>query len=413
MEYFDTYNSGYIAAYKTTHRAYKIRLELLDYFEGVIGEITKDLSISATGQISVNRQQLTRRSINLTMINVDNKYVPSPNNPFWIERKFKVWLGVCNGEDIYWWSYGVFITQDATSDGNTVTVTGIDKGGALDGTLKTNMLDATYTVKHGSSLTHMIRDALLLTQEPDDYNVLYSASLKPIDPVPPVIDIGYNTVYTQADVNIESGSYLGELFTSVADGYGADVYYNTNGHLVLSEMADAIRIEGYNYMARQWEFSADDSMYSGSNFEYAFSGINAVTVFTNVSEIGRENVSYTAYNNNPISPMRVSLVGVRRMEAQEVSYVDVTPQEMTEKCRTYAEYLLLKESLVGMNVTFNAPILPHLDVGKTIGITDSKYGIESDTFVVQSITVPLSAGEMTITASNVTWLPNDKTKGVT
>jgi hypothetical protein len=80
---------------------------------------------------------------------------------------------------------------------------------------------------------------------------------------------------------------------------------------------------------------------------------------------------------------------------------------MRSRCKAYADYLLAKESMVGMNVTFQSAIIPQMDVNRTIGLTDSIQGFENETFVVQSITLPLAAGLMTVTATNISWLPND------
>jgi hypothetical protein len=46
-------------------------------------------------------------------------------------------------------------------------------------------------------------------------------------------------------------------------------------------------------------------------------------------------------------------------------------------------------------------------VNKTIGITDVYQNIEAQTFVVQSITIPLAAGSMEVTATNINWLPSN------
>lgn len=416
-EHFDLYDSYYVGAIKSPHRRYKLRLELLDYYETVIGEITQDLSLSNQGQLSINYEQLTHRSISLTMINIQKKYIPSPNNPFWLNRKFKLWIGIVgNGSkwgfgadktiepDIYWWSCGVFFTQSATSDRNTVTINGIDKGGAIDGTLMTGMTETQRIVKVGTSITDLVKDTLMITNSP-------FMGGQPIDPVPPIIDMSYNKVLTESELTLDANNYLGSLLISVANGYGSDIYYNTNGHLTLAVKADSSRVEGYNYMAHQWDFYDSGSEYSATNFEYSFGGVNAVTVYTNVTETDLKNVSYTAYNNNPISPMRIALVGERRLEQQEVVYTDTTTEGMLRKCKDYAEYLLLKQSLIGMTVTFNCPLIPHIDVNRTIGITDAAHDINQETFVVQSVSMNLGAGEMTITASNVTWLPNDKVMG--
>jgi hypothetical protein len=64
-------------------------------------------------------------------------------------------------------------------------------------------------------------------------------------------------------------------------------------------------------------------------------------------------------------------------------------------------------SLVGMQLSFNCPIIPHVDVNKAIGISDRIAGIDSGTFIIQSVTIPLSADKMNISATNINWLPND------
>lgn len=59
MEFFNVYNKGYIDAINDLHNHYKIKLELLSYFEGVIGDITKDLSVTAQGQLNINQRNAT------------------------------------------------------------------------------------------------------------------------------------------------------------------------------------------------------------------------------------------------------------------------------------------------------------------------------------------------------------------
>ena len=60
-------------------------------------------------------------------------------------------------------------------------------------------------------------------------------------------------------------------------------------------------------------------------------------------------------------------------------------------------------------MNFNSPIIPHMDVNKTIDITDQYADIENGIYVVQSLTIPLSSDKMAVTATNINWLPNDMT----
>lgn len=408
VEFYDEYNAEYLDGLRQKHRRYKLRVELLGYYENVIGEITKDVSLEASGQITINNEQIMRRSCVLNLINVEKQYLPSPDNPIWFNRKFKLWIGAVIGDKTYWWSQGVYYTQSATNDGNIVNVQGVDKGGALDGTIKTGMLDTTYIVEANTTIANLIRDTLMWNESNSPYLRRNTrASSYPIDPIAPIIGTRFNTYRTQNEISLNGNDYISTLFSSLADGYGADAYYNTNGRFVFQQMADDNRIDGYRFMAHQWDFSDTDSFYCDSSVEYNFDGYNVVTVYTNESDI--INVSYTAANNNPLSPLRLDAAGVRRMSDVEIPYVNVSQDEMESRCKAYADYLLMKESMRGMSISFSCPIIPHLDVNRTIGITDKRFNLSDDTFVINSITIPLSAEAMQINATKVSWLPDNTT----
>ena len=99
------------------------------------------------------------------------------------------------------------------------------------------------------------------------------------------------------------------------------------------------------------------------------------------------------------------------MDSKEIGYADVTESDMAKLCKQYAEYLLIQEALRGASVTFNSPIIPHLDVNRTISITDKLQNFDREIFVIQSITIPLSSEMMSISATSINWLPNDLAMG--
>lgn len=449
MEYFNTYTSRYADAIKNNFiTRYLIRIELLTYRETAIGDITKDLNMDTQGQITINYKQLTRRSCSLTIANVDNKYIPSPNNLIWYNRKFKLWIGIMDYYgDIYWWSQGIFLTVSATANAHTVSIEAVDKGGALDGTLKTNMAEVQYILKAGSTISDIVRDMLSLNMGAGIHMLnskAYAGQSMPIDPIPPLVDLQYNNKRIKADISVDANNYLGKLLIDMADNYGADVYYDTNGSLRLTALSDVFLNDGYKYKAHQWDFINLSAGFSDPSYQYSFDGCNCVTVYTNLSSdtqaliaaqeenksdqaaeqseeyssitdgsidtddpIGVQNMSYTAYNVNPMSPLRVGAVGLRRMENKEIDFIDTTLSDMKDRCKQYAIMLLHRQSMIGMNLTFKCPIIPHLDVNNTIGITDEYQGIEAQTFLIQSISIPLGAGSMNVTATNINWLPSN------
>lgn len=416
-EYFNQFSNAYNNALSNLNNNYRIRLEILTDEETAIGEITKDLSLTATGQITINYEQITRRSCSLSLINVDNKYIPTKDSPFWLNRKFKLWLGLVVGKDTYWWSQGIFYTVSANATGRILSIEGVDKGGALDGTLKLNMTEAQYKFGRGKKITELIKQTLALDVG-NPYGLHNSpigfGGNRPIDSQSPLVGIEYYGFTTVADISIDANSYISEMFTQMAELYAADCYYNTNGNLVFEPHIDST---GYKYVPTQWEFTDLSSTFEDVNYEYSFEGENVVTVYTNTTEAGVRNVAWTAYNTNPLSPLNVA-TGIRRASHIEIPYYynEELSQEQQEAqqikdCRSTANHYLLANSMLGMTLNFNAPIIPHMDVNKTIDITDQYADIENGIYVVQSITIPLSSDKMQISATNINWLPNDMTFG--
>lgn len=401
MEYFDYKNGKYIDALKSPHIQYAMKIELLSKYETVIGDITQIISYDNGGQLNINRNQLVRRSCSLSVVNVDAKYIPSPISHFWYNRKFKLWIGVLAGDNTFWFSQGVFYCKSATGDAHRVNIEAIDKGGALNGDLKMNLLNVKTTFKSGSSIADVVRNVLvapLMRYEDDD--VIGGDNV--IDCIAPIIDTYYETQKLMADIVIEQNSYIGKVLTDIADGYGANIYYDTNGRLCVTRQADIFFVDGYRRQSKLWDFNNINN----ANYSYNFDAVNAVTVYTDDTK--EEYISYTAYNNNPLSPCNVGAIGLRRAESQQINYINVSAEEMKNRCKQYAILYLLQESMRGMSTNFNVPLMPHFDVDKTIGITDGSQGITNGTFVIQSLTLPLNNKPMEISATNIEWLPLDK-----
>lgn len=405
MEYYNTFTKEYIVALNQKKCVYKIKIELLSDEETVIGEIVKDLE-NIGGQLNINYERIIRRSCSLTLVNIDGKYIPNKNSNFWYKRKFKLWMGLVVKDDIYWWAQGVFYTKSADVQSGSVNIEGVDKGAALDGTLKLNMANVQYYIKRGSSLSNLIKDTLSRSMGTNDTVVrgqMVMTNSTVIDSALPYIHTRYGSAIVQSDISVDAGAYIGDVFIELSDLYNAEVYYDVNGHF---RFEPCVENSGYNYAPKQWEFIELSSVFENANYSYRFDeGENAVCVYTNTSQIDTPNVSYTAYNTNPSSPINIS-VGLRRA-SQEIEYYDVSEIQMVRDCRSAANRYLRQHSMLNMQLDFNSHIIPHMDVNGTIGITDRYIGVDSETFVVNSITIPLNSNQMSISCTNINWLPND------
>lgn len=401
MDYYNKIDNAYLAELHKPMRKMYVKMEILSHYEGAIGEITSDLS-STDGSITINKEQGCRRSCSLSIIDRSGKYIPQKDSSFWYNRKFKIFIGLQVDENIYWFPQGVFVTKSANSNGRRLNVEGVDKYGFLDGTLNARMCLVEYQAsvtnsKKGTNIATLIKDTLML----DLGNNI------PLDPVEPIIDPIFYNVTLYDDIVIDEGGYLGEIFDKIAEMYGANIYYDVNGRLRMERVFNYNLPSWYRHLSPQFELSETEITETDINYTYNYDGVNIVTVTTD--NTNGEIYSYTAKNENPQSPVCITSVGYKGLDGGTyyISLGDTTLDSGEEKCRMQAEYILLQNTCMGTSVSFNYPNLPHLDVDNTIELTNEYYKFKKQLFLIQSLTIPLSNGEMTIEATNLQWLPFD------
>lgn len=401
MDYYNKIDNAYLAELHKPMRKMYVKMEILSHYEGAIGEITSDLS-STDGSITINKEQGCRRSCSLSIIDRSGKYIPQKDSSFWYNRKFKIFIGLQVDEDLYWFPQGVFITKSANSNGRRLNVEGVDKYGFLDGTLNARMCLVEYQAsvtnsKKGTNIATLIKDTLML----DLGNNI------PLDPVEPIIDpIFYNaTLYD--DIVVDEGGYLGEIFDKITEMYGANIYYDVNGRLRMERVFNYNLPSWYRHLSPQFELSETEITETDINYTYNYDGVNIITVTTD--NTSGEIYSYTAKNENPQSPVNINAVGYKGLDGGTyyIPLGDTSEESGEEKCRQQAEYMLLQHTCMSTGISYNLPITPHLNVDNTVRVSNDYYNFDKQLFIVNSITMPLSATEMSIEATNLQWLPFD------
>lgn len=229
----------------------------------------------------------------------------------------------------------------------------------------------------------------------------------PLDPVEPLIDPIFYDAELYDDIVVDEGGYLGEIFDKLAEMYGANIYYDVNGRLRMERVFNYNLPSWYRHLSPQSNLGEVDIAETDIDVQYNYDGVNIVTVTTD--NTNGEIYSYTAKNENPQSPVCITSVGYKGLDGGTyyISLGDTTLDSGEEKCRMQAEYILLQNTCMGTSVSFNYPNLPHLDVDNTIELTNEYYKFKKQLFLIQSLTIPLSNGEMTIEATNLQWLPFD------
>ena len=123
--------------------------------------------------------------------------------------------------------------------------------------------------------------------------------------------------------------------------------------------------------------------YISSSLTYNFSDVkNRVTVwgenFDGASFVG------VAENDNPKSPVRISLVGYRVAKTME----DMFGYEQAN-VDAYAEMYLKMKSIIGMSVKLDCTMLPHLDVEDVILVRNEELGLDNVRFLISEISISL------------------------
>ena len=359
----------------------KIKVEILDHYENTLGEITQDIDGSNNGSININYNQGIRRTCNFNIRDINGDYLPnSEDSPFFINRKFKISLGLIVDKDIYWWSQGTYITKSVDTKRNSVSISAVDKFNFFR-----SGLQSTYVIPAGSNAVNVIKDIIAL-----DIGNGY-----PIDPIEPIIDTEFYNETLPYDIQKNRGESLGDILIEIATALGADIYYDALGQLIVTKSIT----DSYRNFAPIWDFTDVESEYIEPSISYSMEDIeNVITVCgNNTTGIIYD---YTAKNEYPMSPLRVSRIG-----EYFKNVVEIATGYTEQRCKEYAEYLLKKKTLLSLQGNFSTPFIPHLDVDKIISITDKYFKFNQTHFIIQEITLPFGTGMMGISVCNMNYLP--------
>ena len=190
----------------------------------------------------------------------------------------------------------------------------------------------------------------------------------------------------QKQIVINENFYPAAVIEEISQTAMYNAYYDTHGRLRIRRNLS----DDYYYLAPIFEF--DDTNSSRAQNSYSLDqAYNSQTV--EGSNVDGIVYRYTAKNDNPKSPIRISLIGERRNKKETIANGD-----SYRKCEMYANYLLKKKTAPKMSVSFEAAMLPHIDVDVPIIKDGSKL-------IVQSVSSPLAGGSMKITACPIEYIP--------
>lgn len=352
MEYYELINSDYLECCQKSHICYKVKVELLDHYENTLGELTTSIS-NTSGSINISYSQGVRRNCNISVFNYNHKFdLDKHDSDFFINRKFKVYTGIQAYSDTYWFSQGIFIAQSCSSDNNVISISGVDKFGLFTDALNSNKLQTAHSIPCDQKIGNIIKDTICRDM----------GNGVPTDPILPNIDSSLYDIELPYDIEKTANEYLGDILIEIATALHADIYYDTQGRLVLQPNI----VDEYTMQSLIYEFEENGQEFIEQSYSSDYGNvINIITVTgSNTDDIV---CSYTAKNENPQSPLNINNIGAKHGEIEE------TAMGYSEKrCKDYAEYLLKKQLMLTVSKSISCTPLPHLDVNKVVRINNKK-----------------------------------------
>lgn len=393
MNYYNKIDDLYIAALNSSTVRYRTMIQPLDHWENALGEMEADILTAKPTQQNQAAGNSIRRSINVTASDPDGKYSPSKDSMFWYNRKFRLWDGVVVGDDVYWQEQGVYYSLSAEEENKIITISAADKFAALNGEVNIGRCVTPFTTDISAAdiyVADLIRDTLMIN----------TGSL-PLDPMTPIIDPIFDDTKLYADIALDAGQFYGEILTTLAGMYGADVYYDRSGRLNFRRKAVTDRPWWYQHQGYAWTFTENDvNIVQGIRRSTTLKAVNCVTVMTDNTE--GDTGCYTAKNTNPESPICVQNVGEQYPD-EPIVYIalgDTTLDTPDEKCRQYAEYLLMQHTAQALTETFTTIEIPHLKV-------DDMILLHGEPRLITGISIDHHSRLMQLTVCNINYLPTN------
>lgn len=391
MIYYDRYDDKYVRALNSGEVVYITQIKVLNWQEQILADITDkcDLKESSINLSLVQRG--VRRQGTLKLINDDGTLDVNENKWLWALRKFQIFKGVIYAGNTYLFSQGIFVLKSVSGSKEEPVITIADKYCLLNGEIKLAKTEAQLQIPSSGNLDLLTDEAIAAGNGIKFINVLRDLLQQPIgngymlDDKEPVCDPEFDKLYLQRQIVVSEGFYPGAAIEEIAQTAMYNAYYDTYGRLrVVRNLAD-----DYYYLAPIFEF--DDNNSSRADNSYSLDqAYNAQTV--EGSNVDGIVYRYTAKNDNPRSPIRISLIGERRD-----SKVNISNGDSERKCEMYANYLLKRKTAPKLSISFSAAMIPHIDVDVPI----TKNG---EKLIVQSASFPLAGGAMKISACSIDYI---------
>lgn len=360
------------------------RLYMLDESENVVRDISMDF---ISGDLSCTYQSGKRRTLNASLINYNKKYTPSiKNTSIYLGAKFRLDTGVLINGTIYWFQQGVFLLQDpsqTSNDSNQVIQFNLhDKFSLYDGTISGTTYLKTI-VPQGVPMKQAF--TTIITSE--------CGAGKPFDIKPLIFNSKYQNELTPKTIRQETGTNLGEILVDYAGTICSDVYYNTQGNMVVEDNVNTFLNANFPIA---WRVCDGDRILYDKSMTYNWSKLRNKIIVKGAIVNGYQ---FTGQGSN-INPMSVfNINGKYGLRAEVINDGNLYSDNL---CEEKALYTLVERQRGVKSLSLTMGYMPFIDVNQSFLVSLDDFDLSNANFVVDSFNLSCSSNPtMSVNLTNI------------
>ena len=343
------------------------KIELLDNNDNMLEELQ---GICIDGSIDLDSDSIIRRTCSLNIILKDSSYLPLPDNKIWMDKKFKLLIGIENNisDEIVWFNKGVYYFDSPSvsysQDSKTISFTGLDKMCWLDGTYNgslgyiTKINAETPIFDAIKSLLSIVGETKYIINDVEDMVIPY-------------------------DLEESETATVSDFLTEIRDLYmGYEFFYNEDGYFVYQ------KIKQKRTDMVEWVFDEDTKcVISYANTPDWSNVKNRVLIWGMQGDDGSQ-ISYELKNQND-NNFSIDAIGEKLLVVSEDTI------QTLEQAISRAEYELWIHSSLNEEVIMDTIALYGIDVNKLITINKEEVGVEGN-YRITKLSYSLGSGIMNV-----------------
>lgn len=276
-------------------RELNIKIEILNSNDIIVDRIE---GLAIDGNIDISSDSPIRRTCSLKMV-LTTKLIPSPSSPIWLNKRFRLWVGIRSliTDEIIWFNYGIYTIADPSIDieisSKTISIKGYDKNCLINGDISGNLMSKVI-IESGTPIHEAIRATV---------TTLGGESRVLIDTSP------YTTPYK---IEKDAGSTVWDIVDELTNLYmNFQSFYDTSGRFVFTQKRNKLNDPII------WDFSQTDFRLNGG-VQINFNNIkNNYTIYGKLKDDGIQlKAEKTLTNTNSNSDFTVDKIGQRNFFLQ-------------------------------------------------------------------------------------------------